>query len=74
MCLPGKPKLLQKKIVVAACSRELERSRLQAATTKTNTLVLPRYPRFHIPTTDNGPRTTDDKQLTTYTSHYGFSK
>ncbi len=42
MRLSGKPKLLKKTPVGAAFSRELKRSRLEAAPTKSNTLVLSR--------------------------------
>ncbi len=42
MRLSGKSKLLKKKPVGAASSRELKRSRLEAAPTKSNTLVLSR--------------------------------
>jgi len=42
MRLSGKPKLLKKTPVGAASSRELKRSRLEAAPTKSNTLVLSR--------------------------------
>ena len=40
--LAGKLKLLKKTPVGAASSRELKRSRLEAAPTKSNTLVLSR--------------------------------
>ena len=42
MRLSGKPKLLKKTPVGAASSRELKQSRLEAAPTKSNTLVLSR--------------------------------
>jgi hypothetical protein len=42
MRLSGKPKLLKKTPVGAASSRELKRSRLEAAPTISNTLVLSR--------------------------------